>query len=256
MKLVRIRGPHGPSWAEWVDRTVYLLEGSFVNGFQRTGVEGTFDSADLLAPADPTKVIGVAANYAAHAAEMGKPLPDEPRIFLKPNSSIIGPNATIWIPPGTTRVDPEAELGVVIGRTLQRAGRDEAVDAVFGVTCINDVTARDFQKKDGIFGRAKGFDSFCPVGPWIDTDLDYRDLEISAWVNGERRSLGRTSDMHFDVPTLISFISSIMTLYPGDIIATGTPPGVAPIVAGDRVEVRIEGLGTLLNPVADRDDRH
>lgn len=255
MKLVRIRGPHGPTWAELVDGTVHLLEGSFAMGFRRTRMQGPFDADDLLAPADPTKIIGVAANYAAHAAEMGKPLPDEPRIFLKPNSSIIGPNEPIRIPPGTTRVDPEAELGVVVGRTLQRATRDEAVEGIFGVTCVNDVTARDFQKKDGIFGRAKGFDSFCPVGPWIDTDLDYRDLEIAAWVNGERRSVGRTSEMHFDVPMLLSFISSIMTLHPGDIIATGTPPGVAPIVAGDRVEVRIEGLGTLSNPVMDRDDR-
>jgi 2-keto-4-pentenoate hydratase/2-oxohepta-3-ene-1,7-dioic acid hydratase in catechol pathway len=255
MKLVRMRGPQGPAWGELVGEAVHWLDGGFAMGFRRTGARAVYDADALLAPFESGKIIGVAANYPAHAVEMGKPLPDEPRIFLKPASAVVGPGEPIRIPPGTTRVDPEGELGIVIGRTLSRATPETARAGILGFTCVNDVTARDFQKKDGIFGRAKGFDTFCPVGPWIDTDLDGTDLEVSTWVNGERRAVGRTSEMHFDIPTLLAFISSVMTLHPGDIIATGTPPGVAPLNAGDHVEVRIEGLGALANPVVDRDDR-
>jgi 2-keto-4-pentenoate hydratase/2-oxohepta-3-ene-1,7-dioic acid hydratase in catechol pathway len=255
VRLVKIRGPHGPTWGRIDGDEVVLLEGGFAMGFTDTDRRGPFDPAELLAPVEPTKVVCVASNYAAHAKEMGKEIPDEPRLFLKPTSAIVGPEDPIRIPPKTTRVDPEGELGVVLRHPLSRATPKEAMKAVFGYTCVNDVTARDFQKKDGIFGRAKGFDSFCPVGPWIETDLDPRDLAVEVRVDGELRSAGRTNDMVFDVPTLLSFISSIMTLLPGDLVVTGTPPGVAPIVAGNRVAVTIEGIGTLVNPVVDREDR-
>jgi 2-keto-4-pentenoate hydratase/2-oxohepta-3-ene-1,7-dioic acid hydratase in catechol pathway len=255
MRLARVRGPQGASWG-WIEGDeIVLAEGTFALGFRATGARGPWRTGELLAPVEPTKIVAVATNYPAHAAEMGHAVPDEPRIFLKPSTAVIGPGEPIRIPPATTRVDPECELGVVIGHRLRRATRETALAGVFGYTCVNDVTARDLQKKDGIFGRAKGFDTFCPIGPWIDTDVDPRDLALRTVVNGEVRAQGRTSDMHFDIATLLAFISSIMTLLPGDVVATGTPPGVAPIVAGDVVQIVIEGLGTLSNPVVDREDR-
>lgn len=211
--------------------------------------------ARLLAPVVPSKVVGVGSNYRAHAAEMGKPVPAVPKIFLKPSTSIIGPGEPILVPPVTERVDHEAELGVVIGRTLKRGSPAEALRAVLGYTCVNDVTARDFQRADGVFTRAKGFDGFCPLGPVIAIGLDPGDLAVRARVNGQLRQDGRTSDMVFDVPALLAFISNIMTLLPGDVISTGTPAGVGPLVAGDVVEVEIEGVGALSNPVVDREDR-
>lgn len=209
----------------------------------------------LLAPVEPTKIVGIGSNYRDHAAEMGKPVPAEPKVFLKAPSALIGPGERVEIPPGTTRVDHEAELGVVIGRRCRRVAKADALDHVFGYTNVNDVTARDFQLADGVFARAKGFDSFCPVGPAVVTGIDPRALRVTCTVNGRVRQAGTTSDMVFDVPTLIAYVSSIMTLEPGDVIATGTPAGVGPLVAGDRVVVEVEGLGALDNPVVDRDDR-
>ena len=214
----------------------------------------------VLAPVIPGKVIGVGSNYRAHALEMGKPLPEVPKIFLKPSTSVVGPGEPIRLPPRSTRVDHEAELGVVIGRTMSCVPASRALSYVLGYTAVNDVTARDFQKVDGVFARAKGFDSFCPLGPVITTGLeesglDPSDLAVRARVNGELRQDGRTSDMIFDVPTLLAFISEIMTLQPGDVIATGTPSGVGPLLAGDVVEVEVEGVGVLRNPVVDRADR-
>ena len=174
---------------------------------------------------------------------------------MKPPSSIVGPGAAIQIPPGTTRVDPEGELAVVIGARMSRVSPADAMLGIRGYTILNDVTCRDFQKDDGLFARAKGFDTFCPIGPWIETDLDPANLGIRTTVNGEVRGDGRTSDMYFPIADLLSFISKVMTLEPGDVVATGTPPGVAPIVAGDYVSVWIEGIGMLENPVVDREDR-
>ena len=256
MKLVRVRGPHGPSWGAVEGAEIVLLEGSLALGFERTDRRGPYIAEELLAPVEPSKIVAVAKNYAAHAAEMGGHVSEEPRIFLKPSTAIVGPGEPIRIPPGTERVDPEGELAVVIGHTLRRASPAEAMRAVFGYTIGNDVTARDLQKKDGIFGHAKGFDTFCPVGPWVVTDLDASDLAVEVSVDGEVRARGRTSDMHADIPTLLAYISNIMTLLPGDVVLTGTPPGVAPIVAGNVVRVTIEGIGTLENPVVDREDRH
>lgn len=256
MRLGRIATANGPRWIDAIgDDVADILVGSYAEGFRPTGERVALGGARWLAPVEPSKVVCVARNYAAHAAEMGSVLPDEPRIFLKPSTAVIGPNDAIVIPPRTERVDPEGELGVVIGKRLSCATPDEALAGVFGYTCVNDVTARDFQKKDVIFGRAKGFDTFCPIGPWVVTDRDARDLAIETLINGKGLASGRTSEMHFDVPTLLVWISSVMTLLPGDVIATGTPPGVSPIAHGDEVTVRIEGIGSLVNPVRDRADR-
>lgn len=254
-RLGRVDTDAGPRWVDVGDDELIVLTGDFASGFAPTADRLPRDGQRWLAPVAPGKIIGLAQNYAAHAAEMGKEVPDVPRIFIKPGTSLVGPDAPVVIPPRTERVDPEGELGVVIGRRLHRASAEDVLDAVFGYTCVNDVTARDFQKADGQFTRAKGFDSFCPVGPWVVTDLDARDVALGTWVNGEPRAAGRTSEMIFDLVRTLVFLSDVMTLEPGDLIATGTPPGVAPIHAGDVVEVRVEGIGVLRNPVVDRDDR-
>lgn len=197
----------------------------------------------------PSKIIGIGSNYRRHAEEMGKPIPAVPKIFLVAPTALIGPGQAIEIPPGTERVDHEAELGVVIGRRACRVSVADALSHVRGYTCVNDVTARDFQRADKVFGRAKGFDTFCPAGPRIVEDLDPSDLRVRCRVDGELRQDGRTSDMIFDVPTLVSFVSHVMTLLPGDLICTGTPSGVGPLEPGQVVEVEVEGIGVLSNPV-------
>jgi 2-keto-4-pentenoate hydratase/2-oxohepta-3-ene-1,7-dioic acid hydratase in catechol pathway len=217
------------------------------------------DAADpdvrLLAPVAPSKVVGIGSNYRDHAAEMGRPVPTQPKIFLKAPSAIVGPGAFIELPPGTTQVDHEAELGVVIGRRATRVKADEALAHVYGYTVVNDVTARDFQRADGVFARAKGFDTFCPVGPAVVRGLDPGSLAVRAEVDGVRRQDGNTRDMVFSVAALVHYVSHVMTLEPGDLIATGTPAGVGPLAAGMRVTVSVEGIGALSNPVRDRDDR-
>lgn len=234
------------------DATRLLSDAPWLGG-EPIGV--VVSSKDLLAPVVPGKIVAVGSNYPKHAAEMGKPVPKVPRLFLKPPSAVIGPGATIEIPAHTERVDPEGELACVIGKSLSRATAAECLDAVFGYTCLNDVTCRDFQRADGLFTRAKGFDTFCPIGPWIETDLAAEDVSVATEVSGTPRASGRTSDMVFSTGHLLAFISSIMTLHPGDVVTTGTPPGVAPIHHGDTVHVVIEGIGTLTNPVANRSDR-
>jgi 2-keto-4-pentenoate hydratase/2-oxohepta-3-ene-1,7-dioic acid hydratase in catechol pathway len=224
-----------------------------------TGQRWALGDVRLLAPIFSSKVICVGRNYADHAAEHGAAVPSEPLIFMKPSTSVIGPNDAIRLPPQSKQVEHEAELGVVIGATgARRVDRAGAQRAIFGYTAGNDVTARDLQKTDGQWTRAKGFDSFCPLGPWIVTDLDVSDLEVRCEVGRnpdemEVRQLGRTKDMVFDVPTLVSYISHVMTLLPGDVILTGTPAGVSEIVSGDTVSVRIEGIGELNNPVVSLD---
>ncbi len=250
-----MRTPDGPRTV-WIEgERVALLRGDFEAGFERTGQTLRFDAAALLAPVQPSKVVLLASNYPKHAAEMGNPVPSVPKIFLKPSTAVIGPNEPIVLPPVTTRVDPEGELAFVIGRRTARIAPEQAWDHIFGFTAVNDVTARDFQKQDKVFARAKGFDSFCPTGPWIETDLDVTDVPVTTSVNGVQRAIGYSSHMVFDIPSALSFISHVMTLLPGDLVSMGTCPGVAPIVAGDVVEVAIAGLGVLRNPVVDRDDR-
>lgn len=209
----------------------------------------------LLAPVEPSKIVCVGSNWAAHAAEMGKPVPRIPKIFFKPPSALIGPGEDIELPPGTERVDHEAELGVVIGRRCARVQPAEVEEHIFGYTCANDVTARDFQREDGVFARAKGFDTFCPVGPAVVPGLDPEDLRVRAFLDGELRQDGAVADMVFSVSEIVAFISNVMTLEPGDLVLCGTPSGVGPIVAGQRVTVSIEGIGELVNPVVDRADR-
>jgi 2-keto-4-pentenoate hydratase/2-oxohepta-3-ene-1,7-dioic acid hydratase in catechol pathway len=204
----------------------------------------------LLAPVEPSKIVCVGRNYAAHAAELGNELPKEPLIFLKPPSSIVGPGEPIVLPRYSNRVEHEGELGVVIGRKCSHLTEsDDPLSYVLGYTCVNDVTARDLQKTDVQFTRAKGFDTFCPIGPHIETQLDPRDLLVETYVNGSRRQSGSTSRMTYPVAFLVPWISRMMTLLPGDVIATGTPAGVAQLLAGDSVEVSVAGVGVLRNPV-------
>ncbi len=214
-----------------------------------TGQQVTGAQARLLAPVLPSKIIAVGKNYEAHAAEMGGTAPTEPMIFLKPNTAVVGPDTPIRIPAMSQQVEHEAELAIVIGRLCQDVPRERVHEVILGYTCANDVTARDLQKTDGQWGRAKGFDTFCPLGPWVVTDLDPSDLAISCEVEGETRQSGRTSELVHDVPALVSWISQVMTLLPGDVILTGTPAGVGPLRDGEEVTVTIEGIGTLANEV-------
>ena len=209
-----------------------------------------FRDVRLLAPCEPGKIVCVGRNYAAHAAELGNPMPKEPLIFLKPSSSIIGPEEPIILPQYSNRVEHEGELAVVIGRKCAHLPDDrDALSFVLGFTCLNDVTARDLQKADGQFTRAKGFDTFCPVGACIETQLDARDVLVECRVNGQVRQSGSTALMAYPVAFLVRWISRMMTLFPGDLIATGTPAGVGPLTASDTVEVSAAGVGTLRNPV-------
>lgn len=204
-----------------------------------------------MTPVRPSKIVCVGRNYVAHAKEMGNEVPPVPMLFLKPPSALIGPGEPILLPPASRQVEYEAEIGVVIGTRLRYASEAEAERGIGGYICVNDVTCRDLQKTDGQWGRAKGYDTFCPVGPAVRSGLDWRSLEVIGRVNGQERQRAPAIDMHFSVPTLVSFISGIMTLEPGDLIATGTPAGVGPLHAGDVVEVEIPGVGVLSNPVHD-----
>ena len=205
--------------------------------------------ARLLAPVSPTKVVCVGLNYRNHIAEMGHGMPATPVIFVKPSTSVIGPRQAIVLPEGIGRVDYEGELGIVIGRRTHRVSAAKAAECVLGLCCGNDVTARDIQKIDGQWTRAKSYDGFCPLGPWVATDVEPDDLLLETYVNGECRQSTRTSDMLFHPYELVSFISDVMTLVPGDVVLTGTPGGIGPLSAGDVVEVRIQDVGILHNDV-------
>jgi len=217
---------------------------------QFTGERVALDTVRLLAPVIPrSKVVGIGRNYAEHAAELGNELPAEPLMFLKPNTSVVGPDDPIVLPGQSGEVHYEGELAVVIGRLCKDVPRDRVDEVVLGYTCANDVTARDLQRSDGQWARAKGFDSFCPLGPWLVTALDVADLRLTTRLDGETVQDGRTSQLVFGVADLVSHISAAFTLLPGDVILTGTPAGVGPMRAGQRVEVEIEGIGVLANPV-------
>ena len=221
-------------------------------GGTETGELAPFtESSELLAPVEPTKIVAIGRNYLAHAKELGHDVPEEPLLFLKPPSAIADPGSTIVRPRASLRVEHEAELAVVIGRRAHRVSEKDALAYVFGYTALCDVTARDLQKKDVQFTRAKGFDTFAPVGPWIETELDPHDLAVIARVNGVVKQNGRTRDMIFPVERLVAYVSAVMTLEPGDVISTGTPEGVGPLVEGDTVEIEVEGVGVLRNRVAD-----
>ncbi len=253
MKIARFS--HGDTIAfgivdEEEDELVVLKADPMFAGFDPTGERVPLADAKLLAPVIPrSKVVAVGKNYRDHAEEMGGDAPAEPLLFLKPNTSVIGPGDAIVLPPQSHQVEHEGELAVVIGRIARNIAEADAADVVFGYTIANDVTARDLQRRDGQWTRSKSFDTFCPLGPVIDTEVDLEDGTIETVVDGERRQHGRLGDMVHSVAEIIAYASSVFTLRPGDVILTGTPAGVGPLVDGDTVEVTVSGLGTLSNPV-------
>jgi 2-keto-4-pentenoate hydratase/2-oxohepta-3-ene-1,7-dioic acid hydratase in catechol pathway len=237
------------------DTTLVALAGDpLYVGVQLTDTEIALSDVRLLAPVIPrSKVVGIGKNYAAHAAEMGGDVPAEPLMFIKPNTSVAGPSDPVFYPRQSAEVHYEGELAVVIGRICRDVPADRFAEVVYGYTVGNDVTARDLQRGDVQFTRAKGFDSFCPLGPWVETELDTSDLRVTTHLNGDVKQDGSTKDMIFDVPALVAYISSVMTLLPGDVILTGTPEGVGPMSVGDEVEVTVSGIGSLTNRVVARD---
>lgn len=232
--------------------TVAAIDGLPIGPITFTGERWALPDVRLLAPALPSKIIGIGRNYADHAAELGNEVPPAPLIFLKPSSAVIGPNDTIRLPADSTQVDFEGELAVVIGGMVRDVPREKALDIVLGYTCANDVTARDQQRADGQWTRAKGHDSFCPLGPWLETVLDPADLAIRTELDGAVKQDASTALLLHDVPTLISYVSHVMTLWPGDVILTGTPAGVGPMRDGQTVSVTVAGIGTLTNAVRSR----
>ena len=234
------------------DNQISVISGDPIyHGVTKTAAKVELTKVRLLAPVIPrSKIVAVGKNYADHAKEMGSEVPKEPIIFLKPNTSVIGPGDTIVWPAMAPTIDYEAELAIVIGRICKDVPKERVNDVIFGYTIANDVTARDLQKKDGQWTRAKGFDTFCPIGPWVDTDFIPGTQKITATIAGEVKQSAQISDMIFDVPTIINFVSRVMTLLPGDIILTGTPAGIGPMVVGEKATMAIEGLGELTNKVA------
>ena len=252
MRLVRFRFGDRIATGVVDGDAVRALAGTFFENPLPSGDEIPLDDVRLLAPILPSKVVCVGKNYAAHASEFGGEVPEEPLIFLKPSTSVSGPGDPIPLLPISHRVDYEGELAVVIGRIARNVRAEEAFRYILGYTCGNDVTLRDLQKKDDQWARAKGFDGSCPLGPWIQTELDPIDLHLETRVNGVVRQSANTSDMVFGVATIIEFVTEFMTLLPGDVIMTGTPEGVGKLEPGDKVEVEVDGIGVLMNPVGGR----
>jgi 2-keto-4-pentenoate hydratase/2-oxohepta-3-ene-1,7-dioic acid hydratase in catechol pathway len=249
MKIARLRSNNEIFYAMIKNGKVYPMKGLPYQGVELDGRELDIDNLQYLAPVEPDKIVAVGLNYAKHAKEMKEDLPENPIIFIKPNTTVVGPTDGIFYPGISQRVDYEAELAVVIGKTCKDIKEEEAADYIFGYTCLNDVTARDLQKKDGQWTRAKSFDTFCPIGPCIETEYDWKGKSIKSVLNGEIKQDGNTASLIFEIEKLISFISSVMTLKPGDVIATGTPAGIGPMQKGDTIEIMIEGLDTLRNTV-------
>jgi 2-keto-4-pentenoate hydratase/2-oxohepta-3-ene-1,7-dioic acid hydratase in catechol pathway len=251
MRFIRYQTKGGPANYGWLlEDAVGPIVGNPFGEYRRLEADIPLASVRLLPPVLPSKIICVGRNYVAHAKEHAVEVPEMPLLFLKPPSSVIGPQDTIYLPPQSQQVEHEGELGVVISQRGRWIPAEAAASYILGYTAANDVTARDLQRRDGQWTRGKGFDTFCPLGPWIETEFDPADALLTCHVNGEMRQMGSTRDMVFRVQQLISFASSIMTLEPGDVILTGTPAGVGPLIPGDTVEVAIEGLGKLTNPVA------
>ena len=259
MRIVRFAAQGSVRYGVLEADTIRGLEGAPFNHFATSPTSFALDGSvcdlqevTLLAPCLPSKAVCLGLNYRSHAEETGLPIPSVPLIFLKPSTAVIGPDEAIVLPPLSRRVDYEGELGVVIGKRAKDVPPDNVGEYILGYTCFNDVTERIIQGEDGQWTRAKSYDTFAPIGPWIETDLDPDDVRIETYVNGALRQSARTSDLVFGVSALVSFISEAMTLLPGDIIATGTPSGIGPVRAGDVVEVSIENIGTLRNPVVSR----
>ncbi len=256
MRFYRIATPGGPAWAHEDGDALALMDGDPFRPGRERAERVTRADARLLAPATPSKIVAIGLNYRDHALERGKPIPKEPMFFLKPSTAVIGPGEAIQQPLWAGRMDHEAELGLVIGRAaFNLRSPEEARDHIFGAVCVNDVTARELQERDVQFTRAKGFDTFCPVGPCLVTDLDLSDLTIEGRVNGVVRQRSTTRELIFPPEYLVYFVSRVMTLLPGDIISTGTPAGIGPLSPGDTVEVDVEGVGVLGNPVVAREER-
>jgi len=250
MRIVRFQTPDENPCHGWLhEDKVGKIDGDLYGGFRRLEADTLLEKVELLAPAEPSKIICVGRNFVEHAKEHGAEVPKIPLIFLKPPSSIINPGDAIILPPQSQQIEHEAELVVVVGKRGRSVAAEEAKDYILGYTIGNDVTARDLQHSDGQWTRAKGFDTFCPFGPWIDTEFDPSDALVTCRVNGQMRQMASTRDMVFTVNTLVAYISSVMTLEPGDLIFTGTPAGVGILEDGDEVEVEIERLGKLVNPV-------
>jgi 2-keto-4-pentenoate hydratase/2-oxohepta-3-ene-1,7-dioic acid hydratase in catechol pathway len=250
MRFVRYQyGKDNPCYGWILDDKVGPVEGTPFGGYRRMTASLPLESVNLLAPVEPSKIICVGRNYVEHARETGSEVPQTPLIFLKPPSSVIGPGEKIVLPPQSQLVEHEGELAVIIGKPGRWISIEDATGYIFGYTVANDVTARDLQRRDGQWTRAKGFDTFCPLGPWIETELEPADTLITCRVNSEMRQMASSREMVFNIPQLIAYASSVMKLLPGDIILTGTPAGVGPLNDGDTVEVTIEGIGTLSNPV-------
>ena len=252
MRFVRYqRGAEAPQYGWVLEDQIGPVEGSPFGEFRRLEAQYPLDTVRLLSPLLPGKIICIGRNYAEHAREHHAEIPDLPLLFSKPPSAVIGPGDTILLPPQSQKVEHEAELAIVIGRQGRWISPDSVPDFIFGYTLANDVTARDLQSRDGQWTRAKGFDTFCPLGPWIDTSFDPSDAMLTCRVNDQIRQMASTREMIFNVRQLVAFISSVMTLLPGDVILTGTPAGVGPLTAGDEVCVELAGLGALKNRVAD-----
>jgi 2-keto-4-pentenoate hydratase/2-oxohepta-3-ene-1,7-dioic acid hydratase in catechol pathway len=252
LRLYRIEHGGGPLYAAEREGRWRLVDGDVFGTFQE-GPEISPDGVRILPPVMPSKIVCVGLNYKDHAAEQKKALPEEPLLFIKPSTSVIGPGAAIEIPDWAGRVDHEAELGVVIGRRAFEVPMNRAYEHILGLVAVNDVTARELQNRDGQYTRSKGFDTFAPIGPCIAVGLEGRDLQVRGYVNGNLRQDSRTRELIFTIPELVSFISSVMTLLPGDIISTGTPSGIGPVKPGDQVTIHVEGVGALTNPVVARE---
>lgn len=246
MRLCRFELRGTKRWGMIDGELVRPLAGRPWDGIRSEAGGVPLAALDLLSPGEPSKVVAIGLNYRAHAAEVGKPLPAEPLIFLKAPSALLAPGGIVRLPRQSSQVEHEGELALVIGRTAGHVDAADALDYVLGFTCLDDVTARDIQRREKTYARAKGFDTFCPVGPWLETEVpDPQTLDLELRVNGTVRQHSNTADMIFTVAEIVAFVSSIMTLHPGDVITTGTPPGVGPLVPGDEVEVTISGIGTL-----------
>ena len=251
MRFVRYQyGSNAPQYGWILENNIGPVDGTPFGEYRRMSATLPLEAVRLLAPVQPSKIICVGRNYPEHAREGGNEVPQIPLLFLKPPSSVIGPGDKIVLPPQSQQVEHEAELAVVIGKAGRWIPIERTGEFIFGYTAANDVTARDLQRRDGQWTRGKGFDTFCPVGPWIETELDPADTLITCRVNNEMRQMASTREMVFTVPQLVAYASSIMTLAPGDLIMTGTPAGVGPLSVGDVVEVTVEGIGVLQNPVA------
>ena len=256
MKILRFTTPDLPPRYGWLhEDRVGQLDGDPFGAYRRMDPDIPVESVRILPPTLPTKIICVGRNFEAHARELDNPVDEIPLLFFKPPSSLVGPGDPIVLPPQSRQVQHEAELAVVIGKRGRWIHPDNAMDHIFGYTIANDVTARDLQRSDSLWTRAKGFDTFCPLGPWIETDFDASDALITCHIGDELRQMASTRDMVFTIPQLIVFSSSIMTLEPGDLILTGTPAGVGDLTAGISVSITIEDLGTLTNPVVSEAER-